>query len=69
MIEVKFNKLYKNRYKILKAPNITNICYGRTVGYKFNHIKLPLEVQKISATKIRKQLRSEKKLSRIKKIN
>jgi len=58
MISLKLNKLYKNRFKILKAPNITNICYGRTVGYKFNYIKLPLVIQKISSTKIRKKLRS-----------
>lgn len=61
-INFKLKKFYKNRYKIMKAPNITNICYGRTVGYKFNHIELPNNIKKISATKIRKKLRSEGKL-------
>ena len=61
-INFKLKKLFKNRYKIMKAPNITNICYGRTVGYKFNHVKLPSFIKRISATKIRKKLRSEDKL-------
>ena len=44
------------------VPNITNICYGRGVGYKIEEIELPLEIQKISATKIRERLRKEGKL-------
>jgi len=35
-------------------PNITNICYGRDVGYKVEEIVLPDKIQAISATKIRK---------------
>jgi hypothetical protein len=38
------------------VPNITNICYGRSVGYKIEEIVLPKEIQEISATKIRKSL-------------
>ena len=53
---------YKNRFKIVLVPNITNICYGRGVGYKIEEIILPDNIQKISATKIRKELRTEKKL-------
>jgi adenylate kinase family enzyme len=34
----------------------TNICYGRGVGYKIEEIVLPEQIQKISATNIRKQL-------------
>jgi cytidyltransferase-like protein len=64
LINFKLGKLFKNRYKIIKAPNITNICYGRTVGYKFNHIKLPDSITKISATNIRKKLRKEGKLKK-----
>ena len=37
-------------------PNITNICYGRGVGYKIEEIVLPKKIQLISATKIRKRL-------------
>ena len=39
------------------VPNITNICYGRGVGYKIEEIVLDEETQKISATKIRQQMR------------
>ena len=49
-------KKYRNRYKILKVANITNICYGRTVGYKIEKIILPKNIQKISATNIRNRL-------------
>ena len=55
-------KDFKFRYKVLKAPNITNIFYGRKVGYKIKKINLSKEIQKISATKIRKKLRLLKKL-------
>ena len=42
--------------------SITNICYGRGVGYKIEEIVLDEETQKISATKIRAQMREEGKL-------
>ena len=45
---------YKGKYDIIKVPNITNICYGRGVGYKIEEIVLSEEIQNISATKIRK---------------
>ena len=41
---------------ILKLPNITNIVYGRDVGYKIEHVDLPPEIQAISATQKRKEL-------------
>ena len=54
-----FNDLinFKNRIKISLAPNISEICYGRTVGYKITKINLDKQIQNISATKIRKKLR------------
>ena len=55
-------KEYKNRFKITLVPNITNICYGRGVGYKIEEIVLDEKTQQISATKIRAQLRKEGKL-------
>ena len=58
-------KDYKNRYKVSLAPNITNIFYGRTVGYKINKINLDKKTQKISATKIRTELRKKGKLKSI----
>jgi adenylylsulfate kinase len=53
---------YKNRFKVVLVPNITNICYGRGVGYKIEEIVLSEEIQKISATKIRKEMRAKGKL-------
>jgi phosphopantetheine adenylyltransferase len=47
---------YYGSYEIMVVPNITNICYGRGVGYKIEEIVLPKEIQEISATKIREQL-------------
>lgn len=41
---------------VIKVPNITNIVYGRDVGYKIEQIELSKEVQAISATQKRKEL-------------
>jgi hypothetical protein len=41
---------------VLKLPNITNIVYGRDVGYKIEHVDLPPEIQAISATQRRKEM-------------
>ena len=46
----------------MMVPNITNICYGRGVGYKIEEIVLSEEIQKISATKIRAKMRQDGKL-------
>ena len=50
---------YKNRFKVILVPNITNICYGRGVGYKVEEVVLPDKIQKISATKIRESMRKK----------
>ena len=55
-------KDYKNRVKVTLVPNITNICYGRGVGYKIEEIVLDEKTQQISATKIREEMRKEGKL-------
>ena len=52
---------FKNRFKVILVPNISNICYGRDVGYKIEEIVLSEEIQKISATKIRKEMREKEK--------
>ena len=44
------------------VPNITNISYGRGVGYKIEEVVLSEEIQKISATKIRAKMRDEGEL-------
>lgn len=41
---------------ILRLPNITNIVYGRDVGYKIEKVELSQEIQAISATQKRKEL-------------
>ena len=61
-IEEKLNPDFKGRFKIMMVPNITNICYGRGVGYKIEEIELSKEIQEISATKIRAKMREEGKL-------
>ena len=53
---------FKNRFKVVLVPNITNICYGRGVGYKIEEIILDKKTQEVSATKIRKKMREEGKL-------
>ena len=59
---VKALKKYEGKFKIILVPNITNICYGRGVGYKIEEIVLDEETQRISATEIRMRLREEGKL-------
>jgi len=55
-------KDYKNRIRVTLVPNITNICYGRGVGYKIEEVVLDEKTQQISATKIREKMRKEGKL-------
>ena len=44
-------------YVVIKVPNIIDISYGRGVGYSFTEHDLGEEIHKISATKIRKEMR------------
>lgn len=41
---------------VMKLPNITNIVYGRDVGYKIEYVDLPADIQAISATQKRKEM-------------
>ena len=41
---------------VLRLPNITNIVYGRDVGYKIEQVSLGQEVESISATQKRKEM-------------
>ena len=61
-IEDKLNPEFKGQFKIMLVPNITNISYGRGVGYKIEEVVLSEEIQEISATKIRAKMREEGKL-------
>ena len=49
-------------YIFIKVPNIVDISYGRGVGYTFTEHNLGDEIHKISATKIRKELRNKGEL-------
>ena len=55
---------FKNEreYIVIKVPNITDISYGRGVGYTFTEHDLGEEIHKISATKIRKAMRDNDEL-------
>lgn len=48
--------LYQGQYEIQVVPNITNITYGRDVGYKIEKEEFEKSVTDISATNIRKKL-------------
>ena len=61
-IEDRLNPEFEGHFKVMMVPNITNICYGRGVGYKIEEIELSKEIQEISATKIRAKMREEGKL-------
>ena len=61
-IHERLDSKYKNKFRVVLVPNITNICYGRGVGYKIEEIILSESIQKISATKIRKEMREKGKL-------
>ena len=61
-IEDRLNPEFEGRFTIMLVPNITNISYGRGVGYKIEEVVLPEEIQKISATKIRATMRKDGKL-------
>ena len=47
------------QFVVIKVPNIIDISYGRGVGYTFTEHDLGEEIHKISATKIRRNLRSK----------
>jgi hypothetical protein len=49
-------------YIVIKVPNVIDISYGRGVGYSFTEHDLGEEIHKISATKIRKEMRTKGKL-------
>ena len=61
-------KLFDSGFKINEdyiiqfVPNITNITYGRGVGYKIEQESFDSSIESISATQIRKILREEGKI-------
>lgn len=53
---------YAGKYQIILVPNITNIVYGRDVGYKIEKVELGAEIESISATDVRNKMKAEGKL-------
>ena len=47
---------YRKKYIIIKVPVISEVVYGRKVGYKIRKIKVSKSIKKISATNIRKKI-------------
>src|ERR1043165_475024 len=48
---------YRGRVMIVRLPNITNVYYGRDVGYKIERLVLDEGTEQISATNIRKLMK------------
>ena len=44
---------HAGRFVVVPLPNITNVLYGRDVGYTFERIELDATTETISATKLR----------------
>lgn len=47
---------YDSDTLVLRLPNITNIIYGRDVGYKIEQVDLGAEIHAVSATQKRKEM-------------
>jgi hypothetical protein len=52
-IKQDLDPIYQGQYEIMLVPNITEIVYGRDVGYKITQETFTDEIHAISATKIR----------------
>ena len=46
----------KERVLIMAIPDIEEVCYGRKVGWGIRELKLTKKMERISATKIRKDM-------------
>jgi nicotinamide mononucleotide adenylyltransferase len=55
-IHAALKKDYDGKYIILRVPNITNITYGRDVGYIIEQETFDDTTHSISATQIRKEM-------------
>ena len=55
-IHADLKEKYAGKYIIVFVPNITNITYGRNVGYKIENEVFDEDTHSISATEIRKQM-------------
>lgn len=55
-IKQDLDPIYQGRYEVMLVPNITNITYGRDVGYKIEQEVFDDSIHSISATNIRKAM-------------
>jgi hypothetical protein len=44
---------FGDKVRVVELPNITDVFYGRGVGYNIEQLELSKEIQDVSATKIR----------------
>ena len=60
MILLRTEYVYKDEFMdgsmVIRMPNITNIVYGRDVGYNIEEVRLGEKIESISATEKRRQL-------------
>jgi uncharacterized membrane protein len=55
-IHADLKEKYEGKYIVVFVPNITNITYGRNVGYKIENEVFDEDTHSISATEIRRQM-------------
>lgn len=49
-IRARLDSEFAGRYQVILIPNITNVVYGRDVGYKIEQVHLGAAIESISAT-------------------
>ena len=55
-IDDDLKKEFEGKYTIIQLPNITNVIYGRDVGYNVEKINFEKDIEDISATEKRKSM-------------
>ena len=55
-IDDDLSREFEGKYEVIDLPNITNVIYGRDVGYKVEKISFDDEIENISATNVRKSM-------------
>jgi cytidyltransferase-like protein len=46
-------EVYGRRVKVIEIPDVTEVCYGRKVGWSIRRVRLENQLEEISGTKIR----------------
>lgn len=55
-IDQALRETHAGQYQIQLSPNITNMVYGRDVGYLIEQVHLGAQIESISATQVRAQM-------------